>query len=223
MASAAHASMGDCGGGSFELLATSPFGGVLDAHGQADLDAPEPAPGLSLGQPDSRAAPGRRRALPVVETSKGSVFDNQRHGTAFFISEVGLFLTAAHVIEDSPNVAPPLRVIIMSAYGMAIMPVAFITRHPSFDVALGVAVIDPHQRTKISPLTLSRKPLASGDHVAVLGYQNSQTHYSEDADGTPLSKFTFTPDFYEGDVLDVHRATRTSSASRRIEAPARFH
>jgi hypothetical protein len=67
-----------------------------------------------------------------------------------------------------------------------------------------LAVVDPKHPTKISALSLSRKPLHPGDPVAVLGYQNSQTHYSQDADGTALSRFTFTPDFFEGDVLDVH-------------------
>lgn len=81
--------------------------------------------------------------VPIVETPRGWVFDDQRHGTAFFISETGFFLTAAHVIEDFPNVSPPLKVLIIGGYGAAVMPVAFITRHPSFDLALGLAVIDP--------------------------------------------------------------------------------
>lgn len=140
----------------------------------------------------------------MIETPHGPVFHDQLHGTAFFISEAGFFLTAAHVVEPFPNEAPPLRVVILGGYGVTIMHVAFVTRHPTYDVALGLAVVEKSQPAKPSPMTLSTRTLDAGSHVAILGYPQTRTAHKLSEAGEALSKFTFTPDFYEGDVLEHH-------------------
>jgi hypothetical protein len=53
-------------------------------------------------------------------------------------------------------------------------------------------------------LHLSDRRLAAGDDVAILGYPRTRTEYAEDADGDMLCRFTFTPDYFEGEILDHH-------------------
>jgi hypothetical protein len=67
-------------------------------------------------------------ALVPLVAARGSrktslTFANQLHGTAFFISPSGIFLTAAHLTDPFPNQEPALGIIIINANGMSIMPV----------------------------------------------------------------------------------------------------
>ena len=124
------------------------------------------------------------------------------HGTAFFLTDDGMFLTAAHVVEEFPNQDPPFVVFIVGGPGYAIMPVEFITVHPTADVALGKAVVNDQCRP--CPMTLSTKRLLPGEPVSVLGYPHSVAEYALGKNGEALSRLTCTPDFFEGQVLDHH-------------------
>jgi hypothetical protein len=141
--------------------------------------------------------------VPLVDTEHGPSFDRENHGTAFFISDTGWFLTAAHVIESYGNILPPLRLFIVSAFGFQMMPVAMVTKHPTADVAFGIAGVDPDHPTRISPMTLSTRKLSAEDEVAILGAPRTDTQTRLGEDGTPESKFSFHgPDYFEGHVLD---------------------
>ncbi len=142
--------------------------------------------------------------VPLVQTERGVIFDRQFHGTAFFISDAGLFLTAGHVVDQFPNEWPPLTLLILNVHGLTAMRVAWVTRHPTVDVALGLAVIEEGQRAMPSPLALSTQRLTAGRHVAILGYPQTVTQHTIGDDGDALSRLRFTPDFYEGNILEHH-------------------
>jgi hypothetical protein len=108
------------------------------------------------------------------------------------------------VVDDFPNESPPLVVVIVNVFGPTVMPVAWVTRHPTADVALGLVVLREHQPAKLSPLTLSTRRLEPGEHVAVLGYPQTVTRHAMSPEGEALSQLSFTPDYYEGDVLEHH-------------------
>lgn len=143
-------------------------------------------------------------ALARTATKESIPFANQLHGTGFFISRNGTFLTAAHVIESFPNDDPALGIAIMNVNGLTIMPVRKITRHPTLDVALGFARVSPDQLAQPCPLVLSERRLQPDAGVAILGYPRTQTDYRVDDVGDVLCRFTFTPDFFAGAVLDHH-------------------
>jgi hypothetical protein len=130
-------------------------------------------------------------------------YKREEHGTAFFISADGFFLTAGHVVDGCPEFMPALEVMIMSAFGLARMPVLFLKRHPTADVALGKALVDPAEPTKPFAMTLSSRRLEPGADVAVLGAARTETETAFDTDGRPSQRFTFHgPDYFEGEVLD---------------------
>ena len=140
----------------------------------------------------------------IEETPNGAVGVHQLHGTAFFISDDGFFLTAAHVVEDHPPIEPKLAVMIIGGAGVSVMPVAMVIRHPPADVALGIANISPAAPTRPRPMTLSRRRLEPGEWVAILGYPKSLSEHALSDEGVALTSFTVTPDFYEGEVLEHH-------------------
>jgi hypothetical protein len=95
-------------------------------------------------------------------------------------------------------------VAIVNVHGLTTMPVAWVMRHPTADVSVGLAIVREDQPAKVSPLTLSTRRLGPGEHVAVLGYPRTSTRHALNAEGEAISQLTFTPDYYEGDVLEHH-------------------
>jgi hypothetical protein len=143
--------------------------------------------------------------IPWHEVDGALRYKHDEHGTAFFISSDGLFLTAAHVVDGCPAFMPALQVMIISAFGLARLPVLFLKRHPTADVALGKALVDPTERTKPFPMTLASRRLKPGAHVAVLGAVQTETETAFDGTGQPWQRFKFHgPDYFEGEVLEHH-------------------
>jgi Trypsin-like peptidase domain len=142
--------------------------------------------------------------VPIVDFGHGPIFLDELHGTAFFVSDAGFFLTAAHVIAQFPSLAPPLQLVILGGYGEHLMPVAFVMRHPKADVALGLAVINRDHPTKVSAMTLSSRRLAPGEDVAILGYPRTSIERAVSEHGEVGQRFTFTPDYFEGQILEHH-------------------
>ncbi len=141
--------------------------------------------------------------IPWHEVDGVLQYKHEEHGTAFFISADGFFLTAGHVVDGYPEFMPALEVMIISAFGLARLPVLSLKRHPVADVALGRALVDPAERTKPFPMTLSSRRLEPGADVAVLGAAQTETETALDADGQPWQRFKFRgPDYFEGEVLD---------------------
>lgn len=142
---------------------------------------------------------GSGQLIPVVINAAGKqTFDYRNHGTAFFISPFGFFLTAGHVIDDHPE-GLPMVVMTTWADGVRMNEVIAFVRHPTSDIAFGIARLKP--QPQIQPWTLSRTPLSAGANVAVFGYPRTQTKYN-DSDEDPAARFRFTCDYYDGKVLD---------------------
>jgi hypothetical protein len=141
--------------------------------------------------------------VPLVPTDHGLILDKELHGTAFFITDDGWFLTAAHVVQDLPADAPPLVAIIFGGPGYVPLCVRKLVLHPGgVDVAIGRVDVNPICRP--SPMTLSTKRLKTGDAVSVLGYPRTKTTYTTGDNGETLSRLTVTPDYFGGEVLDHH-------------------
>lgn len=141
--------------------------------------------------------------IPVIYADNGCpMANNEGHGTIFFISNNGLFLTAAHVVSDYCSFAPPFFTLITSALGITMLKVAWTKCHPIYDVAIGQVMIEESNLSKVNPLILSSKKLVLGTEVAVLGYPRTKTEYQSDDHGNPSFKFTMTPDYYEGKIED---------------------
>ena len=146
--------------------------------------------------------------IPWHEVDGVLQYKHEEHGTAFFISADGFFLTAGHVVDGYPEFMPALEVMIISAFGLARLPVLSLKRHPVADVALGRALVDPAERTKPFPMTLSSRRLEPGADVAVLGAAQTETETALDADGQPWQRFKFRgPDHSEGEVLALTSRT----------------
>src|SRR5688500_6846024 len=111
---------------------------------------------------------GTGQLIPVVKNAAGKqTFDYRNHGTAFFISGAGFFLTAGHVIDDHPD-GLPMVVMTTWADGVRINEVVAFVRHPTSDIAFGLARMKP--QPPIKPWVLSRSPLKAGAPVAVFGF-----------------------------------------------------
>jgi hypothetical protein len=143
--------------------------------------------------------------IPWTGDGKSARYRSDNHGTAFFITEDGFFLTAAHLVRDLRPIVPQVEIMIVSAFGMATLPVEWVKCHATADVALGRALVDPNHPTKVRPLTLSSRRLEAGEDVAVLGAPHNETDTRVGADGETWQRFTFHgPDYFEGEVLEYH-------------------
>lgn len=140
--------------------------------------------------------------VPVVASENGPVLGVEAHGTAFFITEDGFFLTAAHVVNTLSPVAPAIVVFIFGGPGYVMMPVQFVAVHPMIDVAIGRVLVSDECRP--SPMTLSTRRLCEGEPVAVLGYPRSTAHHTINSEGRMMSSLSCTPDYFEGRVLGHH-------------------
>ncbi len=152
-------------------------------------------PGRTSPWANERVAPLQAAGafIPVVEESGGFKLGHQLHGTVFFVSDWGLFLTAAHVVQGIERAG----VAILAGAGLLFMRVEEVCIHPDVDLAFGRVIIDPHHPTKICPLAISATKFIPGEEAAILGYPH--TVIGDERSGQTLG---FTPDYFQGDVLD---------------------
>jgi len=100
-------------------------------------------------------------------------------GTGFFIAENGVFVTAAHVVQEvldeHGNATGPLGLFqFLPDNQFYVRPIHRVTRHPVADVAIGVAT-PMHHKTTGAPmpnklLTLAVKPPLVGTAVCTYAY-----------------------------------------------------
>jgi hypothetical protein len=133
-------------------------------------------------------------------------------GTGFYISSDGLFVTAAHVIDDvlekGRQAAPLVIMHLWSEIGLFgpqsyfLRPIAQCWLGDTADIALGVAAHATNNSTG-GPLShwswpLSWEPLTVGQHAATYAFPN---HSIEQAAGHQT--FCFQPDLYRGAVSEI--------------------
>ena len=143
--------------------------------------------------------------VPLIDAEGGQALSAKAHGTGFFVSPDGMFVTAGHVFDFPGDEDPPVMMSIFHATGAILMPVAAVSRHPGCDLAIGWVAGTPEQLALIRPMTLASTTLARGAEVAVLGYPRSVTEYKVDDQGVTLSRLRLKPDYHEGHIEEHHR------------------
>lgn len=144
--------------------------------------------------------------IPLADIPTGRIICPQNHGTVFFISKEGFFLTAGHVC-DGLGCFSHYRVLVISVSGVTLIPVVSLKRHPdvAVDLAIGQVDVSTLSTNLLQPLTLSSKILNAGDHVAVLGYpRNEVVLIAKPNNEGYVTRLRMTPDFYEGDIEDFY-------------------
>lgn len=137
--------------------------------------------------------------------------DFEALGTAFFISHVGFFLTARHVVEtaspDKPFHVLRFRELEGGEITYDRLPLRTepdgslaLSLHPTVDAAIGfvrVGAALPVHRYAISP-----RRLADGTRVITYGFSGTHVREAVKPDGTKVVAVDFRPRIYEGDVLE---------------------
>lgn len=100
-------------------------------------------------------------------------FNYDTLGVAFFINEGGLFLTAAHVVQDHVGSNTPLKVLYPDLAAKLIYPlrVSRLAIHPNLDVAVGFVKV-PIEVT-LQRVALGDGGIPLGASVRVFGYAHS--------------------------------------------------
>lgn len=156
---------------------------------------------MSNGWNVGRGLAGTGIVLPLIETESGDrAPDFGGHATAFFISRVGLFVTAKHVM-DGRAYRDVLVVVTLWADGVLFNPVVDISSEAGSDVAIGVCDLVP--QPQIQPWTLSSEPLAPGSPVAVFGFPHNETRTRGSSPELEM-KLRMQPDYFDGEVLEHH-------------------
>lgn len=121
-------------------------------------------------------------------------------GTAFFINEEGLFITAGHVIDDYLK-GNALKVFFMNPVEETWMPVAptHIARHPVLDVAIGIVPVPSF--VTLDRFVLGDSQLPTGERVLAFGYSGTQVEERPGTrSGLPGLALHFSPKFHEGEL-----------------------
>ena len=150
-------------------------------------------------------APSHPPAYPICpweRTEVGLGIDTGVLGTAFFVSEMGLFLTAAHVVEEYLAEPTPLRILYVDIPAQKLMPVKpdLLAVHPVLDVAIGLAGV-PDALT-LQRFVLGDGEMAPGDRVLSFGFSHTDaTDLECDRPGAlPGLSLEMWPAFHEGAV-----------------------
>lgn len=132
-------------------------------------------------------------------------------GTAFFIHELGIFVTARHVIADvaQDGAAGDSHIMLVQQLSDRQTVSRMVTNlciHPSADIVVGLAGIARHIRTaepvnfELAPkCRLSFKQIDNGTTLAGFGYPKTERIVNEN-----LTTFNFRGNWSEGAVEDFH-------------------
>ncbi len=129
-------------------------------------------------------APTHPPAYPICpweRTEAGIGIDTSVLGTAFFVSEMGLFITAAHVVEKYVAEPTPLRVLYVDLETKRLMPVKpdALAIHPTLDVAIGLAGVP--EALDLKRFVLGDGEMAAGDPVLSFGFSHTDAEDLEAA------------------------------------------
>lgn len=137
---------------------------------------------------------------PFSAISPASV--DTEHGTAFFVTSTGLFLTAKHVVRDCSPEKPYVILLIDEANAnFSRVQVTHISLHPVLDAAVGFARVS----APVPKFRLGTGRLRRGDLIVTFGYSNTQ--HSEIPSVGEQGKsliLNFRPDFYRGTIEDYY-------------------
>lgn len=161
----------------------------------------EAPPGLYGFEDENGAAVvGGEGIIPILELIDGSRY--RFIGTGFFITDLGVFATAKHVIAAPHqngnqiyiwNIIPPNE--------WMIRPVIQISCHDTADLAVGVPslAINPETNEPLlnARVRLTMRPHTIGDMVCTFAYPNTVIERTDE--GHILD---FRPGFYEGEILE---------------------
>jgi S1-C subfamily serine protease len=162
-------------------------------------------------------ANGLEAIFPIVQRDSEAPW--KPIGTGFFISTMGMFATARHVLADRYSSAP-----YPSLYAIQINPakreihvreIAHIALHPTADVAIGFLhdklFTEQGIRNKNRCFGLTRHVPAIGQKVAAFGYPKPVVSLSDDA-----FDLTFASCSFAGLLEEVYPQGRDSTLLRRL-------
>jgi len=153
---------------------------------------------------DDNEAKGSEAIFPILKKADGKF---EMVGTGFFICNVGVFVTAKHVLEDvlDENGVPQYPI-----GAVQFMPNdKYILRHvirccsnTKSDISVGILAPTHHNKTKESfinhVLTLTFKEPNIGENIATWAYPNTEI---EKKGAKQILKFA--PNFYEGKIEEI--------------------
>ncbi len=139
--------------------------------------------------------------FPIVSQKPDGTFISI--GTGFFVTQNGVFITAAHVINEviaNGSAKAPLGLFQFLDGCYVLRPIAQSTIHPLFDLAIGVASPMTHNVTGLplanSLLTISRNQVNVGSLTHTFAFPETRIEYGE------KQIVEFHPGYYEGIVTD---------------------
>lgn len=143
--------------------------------------------------------------LMMIEVREGGGWriDVDKQGTAFFITQTGLFVTAKHVLENGLGYSILLND--LRSRKSAVHPVRHLALHPDFDVAVGS--IGPHAVTPYFGLGLGELP--EGERLVLMGYPASQYRTEEAGENFAMNYF---PRYRPGVVMEYKKELRAGPA-----------
>ena len=130
-------------------------------------------------------------------------------GTGFFISKWGLFVTAAHVLEEDKELVEGggLEAWIVVGKNNFTCPVRDLQFHSTADIAIG-CIVPPRDKSgkpppefAISLQKISKKQPTVSDKLFTYGYGRTQVSKDEEED---LVTIDMNPYYYEGEMLEYH-------------------
>jgi S1-C subfamily serine protease len=142
----------------------------------------------------------RQRMMEKVGHCVVALRTAESHGSGMILDEQGTILTNAHVIVDPL----PMRVEVQLMENGSLRPAVFskvmlIGVHPDRDLAL--VRIDPSEhRGRLTPITLRKERVVTGDLIHAIGYPSSQGGHQKvctTGEVTGVDKFVDMPGYFE--------------------------
>ncbi|MBK9293574.1 MAG: trypsin-like peptidase domain-containing protein [Oligoflexia bacterium] len=150
-------------------------------------------------------------ALCYVDLTNNNFEDIRILGSAFFVSQNGLFITAKHVVEKDFDsiLLGKLQLAVLSHYPKTVswLPIVNMVIHKYADIAVGQVKIP--EEVKIFYFRIGTFDLAAGDEVITYGFSKTLI---KDVPEKNLKELHLNPQVYDGKIVQAHlkKATRAS-------------
>ena len=138
---------------------------------------------------------------PWKHVPEGLLFDKGTVGTAFFVSEKGIFITAAHVVREYLEHDTPLRIMFVGFDPPKLYPVQpdHIVCHPTLDVAIGIVPVPT--AIDLKRFVLADVEVPAGEAIGMYGFSHTEVlEIPPVAGDKPGLGLKFWPAFHQGHI-----------------------
>lgn len=175
---------------------------------------------ITVRNADGRTAPPSHVVAPIMMASKMGILTPI--GTGFFVSSNGLFLTAAHVVEELCDVDPGITPLIVQfrEEGYIARRIQQTVSHETADLALGISNA-PEKLQQTMRLSLTTEPPGFGSEIATYAFPSSEVKNKPDGS----LNLVLSPDYFAG-VLNKeypHGRDKTILPGRCFETTILIH